>query len=77
MEFILCARLYIILLRNNVCLSYSCDEAVERLSPLGVFHCDWTQIVTEPNCWDDAACVTVSHVFLTKYNKQKIDLVIK
>lgn len=46
------------------CASYGCDEAVEGLSPLCVFHRDWTQIIAEPNGWDDASGVTVSHIFL-------------
>lgn len=48
------------------CVSYSSDEAVKRLPPLCVLHCDRAQIITEPNGWDDASGVTVSHVFLMK-----------
>lgn len=42
----------------------SCNEAVDWLSPLCVFHCNGTQIVTEPNGWDYATRVTVGHVLL-------------
>lgn len=49
-----------------VCVSYSSDEAVKWLPPLGVLHRDRAQIITEPNGWDDASGVTVSHVFLMK-----------
>jgi len=31
--------------------TYSCNKAVERLSLLDVFDCNWTEIVAKPHSW--------------------------
>lgn len=45
-------------------LTHRCDEAIEGLPPLRVFDCDWTEVISEPDGWDDPARVAVSNVFL-------------
>lgn len=51
-------------------ITHCCYEAVEGLSPLCVFDCDWTRIVSEPDGWDDSARMAVSHILLWKLIKQ-------
>lgn len=44
--------------------THSCDEAVKRLPPLCVLDCDRTEVVSEPDCWNNSACVAISNIFL-------------
>lgn len=45
-------------------LTHRRDEAIEGLPPLGVFDCDGTEVISEPDGRDDSARVAVSNVFL-------------
>lgn len=51
--------------------THCCDEAVEGLSPLRVLHCDRTEIIPEPDRWDNSSRVAVSNIFLCVGGKKK------
>lgn len=46
------------------------DEAIERLPPLCVLDCDWTEVVSEPDRRNYSARVTVGNILLCR-NRDK------
>lgn len=57
-------------LRTKREFTHGGDEAVQRLSPLCVLDCDWTEVVAEPDGRYDSPRVAVSHVLLRRTEKE-------
>lgn len=57
---------------SEVGLTHRCDEAIERLPPLCVFDCDGTEVISEPDGWNDPARVAVSNVFLRGMEEERM-----